>query len=62
MPGYAHPKWSYQLVENFDVYLHVKNKLQIHFFLGILHFKVSFNLINQNFVRYGIGGEISIIT
>ena len=27
MPGYAYPKWQYQLVENFDAYLHVKNTL-----------------------------------
>ena len=42
----------------------------IHFYLDILHFKESFNLIsrkhfgpylnNQNSSRYGIGGEISI--
>ena len=42
----------------------------IHFYLDILHFKESCNLIgrkhfgpylkNQNFSRYGIGGEISI--
>ena len=42
----------------------------IHFFLKILYFKESWNLIsqqdfgtqfeNQNFARYGIGGEISI--
>ena len=41
-----------------------------HFFLEILHFKKSYNLIgwqhfgpyfkNQNFARYGIGGDISI--
>ena len=43
-----------------------------HFFLEILHFKEFCNLIgkqhfgtklkNQNFVRYGIGVEISITT
>ena len=47
-----------------------KIKFIIHFFLKILHFKESCNLIgwryfgpklkNQNFVRYGIDGEISI--
>ena len=26
MPGHAHPKWYYQLVEDFDAYLHDKNK------------------------------------
>ena len=47
-----------------------KINLIIHFFLEILHFKKSCNLIdqqhldpsleNQNFARYGIHGEISI--
>ena len=42
----------------------------IHFFLEILHFKESWYLIgwqhsgpqleNQNFARYGIGGEVSV--
>ena len=27
MPGYAHSKLYYQLVRDFDVYLHAKNKL-----------------------------------
>ena len=27
MPGYAHLKWYYQLVENFRVYLQAKNQL-----------------------------------
>ena len=22
MYGYAHPRWEFQLVENFDIYLH----------------------------------------
>ena len=45
--------------------------LIIHFFLEILHFKESCNLIgqqdfdlkleNQNFARYGTGDEISIL-
>ena len=49
-----------------------KMNLIIHFFLEILHFKESFNLIiadskfrpklkNQDFSRYGIGSKISII-
>ena len=48
----------------------LKINLIIHFFLEILHFKESYNLIgkqhfgpklkNQNFARYGIGGEILI--
>ena len=42
----AHPKWYYQLVEDFDVYLHAK-KFIIHFFLEILHFKESCNLISE---------------
>ena len=28
MPGYANPKWNYQLVQNFRVYLQAKNQLQ----------------------------------
>ena len=28
MPGYAHPKWYYRLVENFRVYL--QTKIQLH--------------------------------
>ena len=56
---------------NFDVYIY-KPKINfiIHFFLEILQFKESFNLIaqqhfgsileNQNFARYEIGDEISI--
>ena len=27
IPGYTEPKWYYQLVENFCVYLHAKNQL-----------------------------------
>ena len=27
MLDYAHPEWYFQLVENFDVYLHAKNNL-----------------------------------
>ena len=64
MAGYTHPKWYNQLVEDLNVYLHTKN----HFFFNILHFKESCNLIggqhfglkNQNFARYGIGGEMSV--
>ena len=29
MPGQNQQKWQYQFVENFDVYLHAKNKLQL---------------------------------
>ena len=36
MPGYANPKWYYQLVENFRVYLQAKNQLQSYAFLEIL--------------------------
>ena len=46
MPGCTHPKWQYQLVEDFDVYLHAKKiNFIIHFFPEILHFKESCNLI-----------------
>ena len=36
MPGYANPKWYYQLVENVRVYLQAKNQLQSYAFLEIL--------------------------
>ena len=36
IPGYAHPKWCYQLVENFHVYLQTKNQLHHpHFFANV---------------------------
>ena len=48
MPGHTHQKRWYQLVENLEVYLNVKNKLHvIHFFLELLLFKESCNLIGQ---------------
>ena len=34
MPGYANPKWYYQLVENFRVYLQGKNQLHPTYFSG----------------------------
>ena len=34
--GYAHPKWYYQLVENFCLYLHVKNQVHPPSFSEIL--------------------------
>ena len=37
MPGYTHPKWKNQLVEDFSVYLHAKNKVLLQFFLEILN-------------------------
>ena len=36
MYGYAHPKWYYQFVQNFRVYLLIKNQLYPHVFLKIL--------------------------
>ena len=33
MPAYTHPKWYHQVVENLNVYLHIKNKLH-HSFLS----------------------------
>ena len=33
MPGQAHQLWKYQLVENFDVYLHKKSTSCLTFFL-----------------------------
>ena len=69
-PGYARPKCQFELVKQFDVYLHVKINVTIPFFLKILLYKESCNLIgrqhfgplleNPNFARYGTGGEISI--
>ena len=29
MPGYAHPKWYYQFIEHFRVYLQAKNQLHL---------------------------------
>ena len=59
---------KYHFVENFNVYLHAKKNFTIHFFLEILHFKDSCNLIgrqhfgpqleNQNFSRFGTSDEI----
>ena len=34
MPGYANPKWYFQLVENFCVYLQAKNQLHTPCFSG----------------------------
>ena len=49
MPGYTHQKWWYHLAEDFDdIYLFIcmqKINFIIHFFLMILHFKKSCNLI-----------------
>ena len=49
MPGYTHQKWWYHLAEDFDdIYLFIcmqKINFIIHFFLMILHFKESCNLI-----------------
>ena len=33
MPGCTHQKWYYKLVEDFNVYLHVKKNFTIHLFL-----------------------------
>ena len=46
MPSYTHPKWYYQLGDNFDVYLFSKNTIITHFFLKIVHFNESCNLIS----------------
>ena len=66
--GYAHQKCYYQPVE--ILCLLAKNILYNYFFLKILDFKESCSLTgqqhfgpyteNQNFARYGIGGEIPI--
>ena len=60
MYGYANPKICMP-----------KTNFIMHFFFEILHFTESYNLIgwqhsgpsleNQNFARYGIGGEISVL-
>ena len=34
MFGQAHPKWYYQFIENFRVYLQAKNQLHLHIFSG----------------------------
>ena len=43
MPGCTHPKWLYQLVEDFNVYLYAKNK--IHHWL--LFWDITFSRILQ---------------
>ena len=43
MPGYAHPKSQYKLVENFEVYFHTKNTLNN----PLLSWDKSCNLIGQ---------------
>ena len=71
-PGYAHWNDYCQLVENFDVYLLAKKSTSSvapflrHYILkdpasciGTQH--CGPYLENQNFARYGIGGQISII-
>ena len=48
MPGYTQPKWYYQLVENFMFICMSKINFIVYFFLGIFHFKESYNLIGQH--------------
>ena len=60
MPGYAHPKWYYQFIENFCVYLQAQKINFIpHAFLKIGWQHFGQQIENQNFVKYGIGAEIS---
>ena len=40
--GQAYPKCQYQLVRNFNVYLHATNKLYQYFFLNQLHITTNF--------------------
>ena len=67
--GCTHPKWYINLWR-LPMFISMTTiNFIIHFFLEILHFKESCNLIgwqhfgpqleNQNFARYEIGGEIS---
>ena len=44
MSGYENPKWYYWLVENFCVYLQVKNQFTPHVFLKILQRYANFLL------------------
>ena len=48
MPGYAHPKWQYQLVVNFRVYLQAKYQLYPPHFSGDIEkiWKLILILIN----------------
>ena len=61
MPGYTHPKWYCQFIENFHVYLQQTDQLYSHAFLKIdcLLYKPEPELKIQNFAKYGTGGEIS---
>ena len=61
MPSYAHPKWYYQLIENFHLYLQAKSQLHPPCFSE--DWLSAFWPISQekSFAKYGIGGEISRI-
>ena len=68
MPGCTYPNDSINLSKTTMLTCMPKINFIIHFFLEILHFKESCNLIdwqhfgpwleNQNFVRHAIGGKI----
>ena len=68
--GHAQPNDSTNLLKTLMFICMPKINFTIHFFLEILHFTESCNLIgwkhfdslleNQNFARYGIGCKISI--
>ena len=45
MPDNVHQKQQHQLKGNFDVYLQIKDQLDLSIYLEILHFKESCNLI-----------------
>ena len=51
IPDHTHQKQYRLLVGNSDAYLHAKNQfdMSFFFFLEILHFKESFNLIRQKY-------------
>ena len=45
MPGYTYPKWKYEYVENFRVYLKAKINFITHVFLEILQRYANFFIL-----------------
>ena len=54
MLGYAYPKWYYQLVENFRLYLQAKNQLHPRIFLEIKnkhHHSLNWDILFQRILQ-----------
>ena len=68
MPGFTHPKWEYQLVEDFDIiqkYTSLFTSFLRYYTLKDPVIWLADNFLAHNlrlriFPRYWIGGEISI--